>query len=311
MRFFRTLALAACLLLPAAAAAQRAKAVPTPSGKTPADKIAERRLAWKPEWARIGVFDVALAASAVTVGYVANTQPIKVTTRRSGAILFDEPVREALGGDDPDNPLRPLAKSFSDIGMWSLMAAPYVIDAGILALARHRSPDVALQMAMINAEAAAVVYGLHGVTTLAIARERPYGLECGRGLEHGSEECRDPRRFRSFFSQHAANSFNGAGLICSHHLQLRLFGLGPADAIACATALTAASAVAVFRVVGDRHWASDVIMGAAVGSLVGFGIPLLHYHGGIPTLELAKRGGNGMQVSLVPSPNGLGLSGIW
>ena len=39
--------------------------------------------------------------------------------------------------------MRPLAKSFSDIGMWSLMAAPYVIDAGVLALARHRSPDIA------------------------------------------------------------------------------------------------------------------------------------------------------------------------
>lgn len=50
---------------------------------------------------------------------------------------------------------------------------------------------------------------------------------------------------------------------------------------ACATTLVAASATGVLRVVADKHWASDVLVGSAVGTATGLLFPLLlHYTSG-------------------------------
>jgi membrane-associated phospholipid phosphatase len=46
-------------------------------------------------------------------------------------------------------------------------------------------------------------------------------------------------------------------------------------AVACAGALTLASATALLRVSSDRHYASDVIVGVGIGSLVGYVLPTL------------------------------------
>ncbi|MEO7096591.1 MAG: phosphatase PAP2 family protein, partial [Polyangiales bacterium] len=82
---------------------------------------------------------------------------------------------------------------------------------------------------------------------------------------------------RSFFSGHSSLSFASAGLICSHHLKLDLFESN-GDEIACVMALTAATATATLRVVGDQHYLSDVVMGAVIGTSIGFGLPLLHHY---------------------------------
>lgn len=236
--------------------------------------------------------------------------PTTPTARRSGGIVFDEAVHELMQADSES--FRPIARASSDVLVATLLAAPFVLDSLLLAGVRHKSPEVALRMALIDAEAMAIVVGVHGVTSLLVARERPYGDECGGRLDPSSSECNENgRRYRSFFSSHTAHAFNSAGLVCSHHMQLRLFGAGPADALTCASAMTAASAVGLFRIGGDMHWASDVMVGAGVGLLVGLGVPFLHYRGGIPTLELGARAGQGAHVSLTPTTGGLALSGIF
>ncbi len=268
---------------------------------------ATRPLRWQSEWARFSLGDVAVSAAFGLGGLGASLAPTTITSRRSGGILFDQAVHRALEYDS----FRPAARASSDILVSTLIAAPFVLDAGALAALRHRSPDVALQMALINAQAMAIIVGVHGVTSLVVARERPFGADCGQSLDATSTECTSDKRYRSFFSSHTAHAFNSAGLVCSHHMQLGLFGDGPADAVTCATAMAAATAVGAFRVAGDMHWASDVMVGAGVGLLVGLGVPYLHYHGGIPTLELARRGRDGSRVSLVPSPSGVAITGIF
>lgn len=248
-----------------------------------------------------------MSAAFGLTGLAASLAPTKVTSRRSGDILFDEVVHDTLQHDS----FRPAARATSDVLVGALLVTPFALDAVALAAVRHRSPDVAWQMALIDAEAMAVIVGVHGITSLAVARERPFGEDCGRELDPTSTECTSGRRYRSFFSSHTAHAFNSAGLVCSHHLQLRLFGAGPGDALTCASAMVAASAVGAFRIAGDMHWATDVAVGAGVGLLVGLGIPFLHYHGGIPTLELARRGRDGSQMSLVPSPTGVSVTGIF
>jgi membrane-associated phospholipid phosphatase len=67
-----------------------------------------------------------------------------------------------------------------------------------------------------------------------------------------------------------------------------------------------AATTATFRVVGDMHYASDVITGAIVGSLVGYGVPLLHY----ARRDLGLRTG-AVRLQLVPSAGGAGVVGTF
>ena len=65
---------------------------------------------------------------------------------------------------------------------------------------------------------------------------------------------------------------------------------------------------AVYRHQGV-HYASDAILGALVGTAVGYGVPLLHYR------ELKRPGGSGsagqLQLTVVPTAGGLGVMGIF
>ena len=90
-----------------------------------------------------------------------------------------------------------------------------------------------------------------------------------------------------------------------HHLENELLG-APWDALSCAGGYAVAATTATFRVVGDMHYASDVLTGALVGTLVGYGVPLLHYrHRSEPATT------NTLQLHLVPAVGGLGLLGIF
>ena len=61
------------------------------------------------------------------------------------------------------------------------------------------------------------------------------------------------------------------------------------------------------RVIGDQHWASDVMVGAGMGTIIGLGMPwLLHYR--IDALpEVASD--SSLRVQLMPTPQGAFLMG--
>lgn len=160
--------------------------------------------------------------------------------------------------------------------LWTLQLYPFVVDAGVAALAVHRSPDVALQMALIDAQA----FALTSFVTVAIKgiahRQRPYGVDCPPSSTQA--ECLSGGRYSSFFSGHTSTAFTGAGLVCAHHQGLALYGNRAADLATCGAALGAATTVGMLRMVADKHYLSDVLLGAGVGLLSGFVMPkLLHY----------------------------------
>jgi hypothetical protein len=73
------------------------------------------------------------------------------------------------------------------------------------------------------------------------------------------------------------NSTAASVLTCTQHLSMHLYG-GPGDAVVCATTLASDLTIGVLRVMSDNHWASDQIAGAAIGALVGWGVPyVLHF----------------------------------
>jgi len=81
----------------------------------------------------------------------------------------------------------------------------------------------------------------------------------------------------------------------------------PWDAISCAGAYAVAATTGTFRIAGDVHYLTDVAAGAALGTLVGYGIPLLHLRN--PELGRVKAGGASFQV--IPSGLGAGLAGVF
>ncbi|MBU1241038.1 phosphatase PAP2 family protein, partial [Myxococcota bacterium] len=64
---------------------------------------------------------------------------------------------------------------------------------------------------------------------------------------------------------------------------------------------TLAAAVAYLRIAGDKHYFSDVLTGAAIGTVMGVLVPLLH----------KKQSGTSRRLSLWASPSdGGGLLGF-
>jgi hypothetical protein len=87
----------------------------------------------------------------------------------------------------------------------------------------------------------------------------------------------------------------------------------PWDAVSCAGGYAVAATTATLRMVADVHYASDVLLGATVGTLVGYGVPLLHYHvlGGGERLRPKDSAANQVQLTLFPAPGGIGLMGVF
>jgi membrane-associated phospholipid phosphatase len=221
----------------------------------------------------------------------------------SGGILFDEDVRSALRADGIHD--RYIFRDASDVGLSLSVTWPFVADSLVTAYWYRGNRDAAEQMALIDMQALAVTGALQGATNVLVSRERPYGRICGTDeLPEEAHDCEGSIHYRSFFSGHSAFSFTGASLICVHHFENDLLG-APWDALSCAGGYAVAAATASFRVVSDVHYASDVITGALLGTLVGWGVPLLHYR----TRGSAARTLGATELRLVPSAGGLGVLG--
>jgi membrane-associated phospholipid phosphatase len=263
-------------------------------------------LTWK--WRTFTTADwiVTAAGGATTLG-MAIVAPVP-QHKLTGPIGFDEPVRNTLRADDLST--RYAFRDASDVGLSLAVSWPFVVDALTTAWWYRGSRETAQEMALIDLQALTLVGAVQGVTNVLVSRERPYGQDCGKGqLPEDALDCVGNVHYRSFFSGHSAFSFTGAALICIHHFENELLG-PPWDALSCAGGYAVAATTATFRVVGDMHYASDVLLGAAVGTLIGYGVPLLHYQGlgGGKTKPTAT---SQLQVNLVPSPNGLGLAGVF
>ena len=69
-----------------------------------------------------------------------------------------------------------------------------------------------------------------------------------------------------------------------------------------AVGLPFAVTTAVLRMAADKHYLTDVLTGAAVGALLGWGIPALFHR----PVQLGP-----VTASLTTAPGGLGVQGQW
>ncbi|MEY4580881.1 MAG: hypothetical protein RL701_5584 [Pseudomonadota bacterium] len=280
-------------------------AVPNPSSvvlagrPTPADHDTEA-LEWR--WRLFTLADLAVTA----VGGGLTLAAAIVSPRGvhlSGPVLFDTAARNALRANTLQ--ARYMFRDASDVGLSLIVTWPFFADALAAAWWYRGNREVAEQMALINLQTLAISGALQGVVNVLASRERPFGRTCGsEELPSAAIDCEGTFHYRSFFSGHSAFSFTSAALICTDHLQHELLP-APWGAVSCAAGYAVAATTAAFRVVADVHYASDVAVGALLGTLVGYGVPWLHYH----KVNVGSLQTGTLRIQIVPSALGMGAVG--
>jgi membrane-associated phospholipid phosphatase len=235
------------------------------------------RMRWnQDEWGRFGTHELALGSFVAIGGIGMQVFLIPEVGRASGGVLVDDVIRDAL--QLRRRPDRSTAARISDILVNVNLVWPYLVDTLVIAWAVDGSRDVAGQMFWINALAYAMTTATLSATKNLVARERPYHDECLNDLEYDGG-CTNADRYRSFFSGHSAFAFTGASLMCIHHANLPLYDSRALDLAACLAPLAIATTVATLRIAADKHYFSDVLIGALVGVFSGLVIPAIFHYG--------------------------------
>jgi membrane-associated phospholipid phosphatase len=259
--------------------------LPGMQGRVGPDAPPRGRLFWRPEWPRYEFDELVLTAGAGLVIFLREVLPTSSGDPNwVGGGFLDDASRDLLRLDDGG--ARRDAAIASDIITGLLVAWPFAIDAFLTAGLGEEAWDVAWQMALVSLEAVAISHAVVLFVKLLARRETPLATACGSDPMADPTcpelaEDRDPSQVESFYSEHAAGAFTSASLICLQHDVLDLFGARWADATTCATGMLAAISTGLLRVMSDRNYLSDVIVGAATGLIAGYLFPwLLHYRGG-------------------------------
>ncbi len=247
---------------------------------TPAYAQQADEVEWQPHWTRFRGWQYG-AGGAILAGTIATS--FAVDFRDDGGAWENEVdswVRDRLVARSREG--RDRARTVGDIGFRGMLVYPYLVDTLLVTWVGHGAGDVAGQMFLINTQSFALTAMLVIPPEKFIARARPSTEPCERDDEY-ERFCDGSDEFGSFPSGHAAIAAAGAGLTCVHHQHLPLYGGGIADAAACVAASGLALTTGVARIVNDRHWLSDVLLGSAAGAVSGYLVPLwLHYGAGSP-----------------------------
>ncbi len=155
-----------------------------------------------------------------------------------------------------------------------------------------------MTIGVMYAETMLLTNGLKSAVKNAVERTRPYAYNPAAPLE----DKLDKDTQRSFYSGHAANAFATAVFAAEvyYHYHPRSRG----KAWVWTGSLGLATGTAYLRYQAGQHFPSDLLVGAAVGSLAGWGIPKLHQN------RAGKPRAFWRNATLSPWSNGL-ASGVY
>jgi hypothetical protein len=197
-------------------------------------------------------------AAAVEFG---TTPETRWTSRNS----FDNEVRSGLRAGSPSS--RDDAATASDVMLGLTVGAMPLVSIG--KVLSERDCLEAYDMATDMAESITLTLFLTESMKTIAGRERPYARDCGRSPPRDSK-CGDDRK-QSFFSGHASLAGAGAGLSCAFAVKRKSWGDSrTAQVVPCVLGAGAAVTTGALRIVSDKHWGTDVIVGLAVGATVGY-----------------------------------------
>jgi membrane-associated phospholipid phosphatase len=194
---------------------------------------------------------------------------------------FDEGVRSALVAAYPREP-----GMLSDIAVAGVLPS-FALGALLVpayAAERYRH---GVENLVIVATATGLTLGLALGLKAAVARERP--AEHHGALSRSPAADRPSERYVSFYSSHTAAAFAVAS---SATTVSYLRGYASAPYVAVVGGAFGVG-VSVLRIAADMHWASDVLAGAAAGTLIGTAVPLLLHRRAESSLSLVPAVGRG------------------
>jgi membrane-associated phospholipid phosphatase len=306
------LAVAGAMFLAAsAAAAQTEPARPSkPATRAPAaDVIKPPLVKWDPRWPRFRTGEYIATGILAATAFASLAIPV-AEDRWTTVNGFDAAVRDSLRLSNFER--REDAKDASDV-MLTLLVNQLLFDNAVVVWWGHGRGDEALELTLMDIEALAFTGAVNGLVAGFASRERPYRDRCDENDARAPRDCTSSKRYRSYFSGHTSTSFTAAGLTCMHHAYMPIYGGGAPDVIACGMSFMAAAAVGAMRVISDQHFASDVLTGAAIGTLSGLGLPwLLHYReGAAPAANPGHARRGGVSLQLAPTPMGGYLMGAF
>jgi membrane-associated phospholipid phosphatase len=151
-----------------------------------------------------------------------------------------------------------------------------IIGTSMYVVGRATKNERMTELGLRGSEALVVGELVGGVMKGLIGRQRPYvmpqnshSFQFLRGFNHGDE-------YRSFPSGHSLAAFAAAAAVTSE-----VSGWYPASRWYVGTALYGGAALTgLSRMYDNRHWASDVIIGAGLGTFAG--LKVVRYHNAHP-----------------------------
>ena len=189
---------------------------------------------------------------------------------------------------------------------------PYLIGGGMYVVGRVWHVDRAVDLAVHGTEAVVIGTAVSGALKIILGRARPYtsldtnprNFGFGRGLKSPD--------YQAFPSGHATTAFAAAAAVAAETLEW-----WPGSRWIFRPILYGGAAlVGLSRMYDDKHWASDIVMGAAVGTFAGLKVVRFnHTHVG-NRLDRWLLGGSrdGAHLRLYPRTNGalgIGMQLAW
>ncbi|HEX2569227.1 MAG TPA: phosphatase PAP2 family protein [Polyangia bacterium] len=126
--------------------------------------------------------------------------------------------------------------------------------------------------ALVIAEAAVLAADVNQLVKFTVGRERPFVHVLPEDAKDMTRRPADNNL--SFYSAHSTLVFSlavASGTVAT----LRGYRLAP---VLWASGLAVAATVGYLRIAADRHYFTDVLAGAAIGSVIGFVVPYLAHH---------------------------------
>jgi len=188
--------------------------------------------------------------------------------------------------------------SFSDQLLWGMGVATAASLAVVLSDQEKVSGSVARSntatLALMAAELLVINKGFTDLVKGSVRRRRPYvhnqELTFNQKFQIATE---DQDLFLSFFSGHSAATFSAAAFI-STVVADATDAPDWAKSLVWGSTMSVAALTAYARVAAGRHFPSDVIVGAIVGSAIGHLVPRSHRLGGDTNIHIINRGYQGI-----------------
>ncbi|MGA8890700.1 MAG: phosphatase PAP2 family protein [Anaeromyxobacteraceae bacterium] len=236
------------------------------------------------DWTVDGIVTGATAAAVVTLQLMKNQlAPLECKWCTPGSI--DGDLARSLAWSNPKT-----ANTISDVMQFLLPIG--AIGYGVLQGYRLGDPTAGWSSALLITEATSIALLANVIVKYAVGRARPYVWMGQPGL-YG-----DPRDENlSFFSGHTTLAFAVAVSAGTLFLMQGMPGAG----WVLGGGLALAAFTGYLRMGAEQHYLTDVLTGAAVGSLVGWAVPYLFH-------RPRKPGEAPQPGALIPSPGGIAIA---